>query len=432
MSATNNLSPTAQATLLLTSHFSKVNKQSEKPLTNIEWGRFALWLKENGFTPSDLLNDASNILQKWQDNKITQERINSLLQRGHCLALAVEKWQRAGLWVITRADPAYPKRLKSRLRNNAPAVLFGCGNKEILNLGGIAVVGSRKVGSSDLDYTKQLGIKAAKNDVTIISGGARGVDETVMLAAMNEGGNVVGVLANSLLQAATSNKWRKGLIDGNVVLVSTFYPEAGFNVGNAMARNRYIYCLSDATVVVHSAMKGGTISGAKENIKNNWVPLWVKPTEDNLAANSFLVKEGAHWCEVSVEQLDIFDLLKAQPLNTRKETDQYGRLLSLQQNDLFPAEVREFSASSSWKVEGNVATENETGTKKYNVSTDFYQIFISEMSEITIENPVSIDDIIKWTNLNKSQISIWLKKAVEKGVVQKFLRPVRYQFVNKG
>ncbi len=428
MKLANNLSSTAQATLLLTSYFSKPDKQAEKPLTNTEWGRFALWLKDNDLSPSDLLDDTTIILQKWQDKKITQERLNALLQRGHSLALAVEKWQRAGLWVITRADPAYPKRLKSRLRNNAPAVLFGCGNREILNLGGIAVVGSRKVDSSDLDYTSQLGIKAAKNELTIVSGGARGVDETAMLSAMNAGGNVVGVLANSLLQAATSNKWRKGLMEGNVVLVSTFYPEAGFNVGNAMARNRYIYCLSDATVVVHSGMKGGTITGAKENIKNNWVPLWIKPTEDNSAANSFLVKEGARWCAASVDQLDVFDLMKTQPSNTKQQEDLLSP--SLQQNDLFSDAVREPSAAfSTRKIEENVSTQDETDTKRNNVPADFYQLFISEVRNITIEKPASMDDIIKRTKLNKSQVTVWLKESVEKGIVKKLTRPVRYKLL---
>ena len=428
MKLASNLSPTAQATLLLSSYFSKPDKQAKKPLTNTEWGRFALWLKENDLSPSDLLDDTTIILQKWQDKKITQERLNALLQRGHSLALAVEKWQRAGLWVITRADPAYPKRLKSRLRNNAPAVLFGCGNREILNLGGIAVVGSRKVDSSDLDYTSQLGIKAAKNELAIVSGGARGVDETAMLAAMNAGGNVVGVLANSLLQAATSNKWRKGLMEGNVVLVSTFYPEAGFNVGNAMARNRYIYCLSDATVVVHSGMKGGTITGAKENIKNNWVPLWIKPTQDKSAANSFLVKEGARWCAASVDQLDVFDLMKTQPSYTKQQVDQQRELLSpsLQQSDFFSDGVCEPStAFSTEKTENDVSTQGEMVTKKNNIPTDFYQLFVFEMGLIAKE-AITFDAIIEITKLHKSQVTAWLKLAVDEGSIKKLTRPVRY------
>ena len=58
-------------------------------------------------------------------------------------ALAVDKWQRAGLWILTRGDADYPVRLKNRLRTDAPPVLFGCGNKALLQAEGMAIVGSR-------------------------------------------------------------------------------------------------------------------------------------------------------------------------------------------------------------------------------------------------------------------------------------------------
>ena len=123
------LSPTAQATLLLTSYFSKASGDDIKPLTNAEWGRFALWLKSKSITPADLLvSDPKPLLSGWSDSKVDSERIVRLLNRGHSLALAVEKWQRAGLWVVTRSDSEYPWRLKQRLKTDSPPVLFGCGN----------------------------------------------------------------------------------------------------------------------------------------------------------------------------------------------------------------------------------------------------------------------------------------------------------------
>ena len=117
-----NLSPTAQATLLLTCYFSKASNENAKPLTNAEWGRFALWLKEKSTSPADLLGaDPYALLSGWHDDRVSAERIMQLLNRGHSLALAVEKWQRAGLWVVTRSDPEYPKRLKQRLKTASPS-----------------------------------------------------------------------------------------------------------------------------------------------------------------------------------------------------------------------------------------------------------------------------------------------------------------------
>ena len=61
-----------------------------------------------------------------------------------------------------------------------------------------------------------------------MSGGARGVDETAMLASLEAEGTALGVLANDLLKAAISGKWRKYLKINQLVLVSTYYPEAHF------------------------------------------------------------------------------------------------------------------------------------------------------------------------------------------------------------
>lgn len=311
MNVTNLLSPTAQATLLLTSYFSKASSEAAKPLTNAEWGRFALWLKEKSTTPADLLAaDPKALLQGWHDTRISADRIIELLNRGHSLALAMEKWQRAGLWVVTRSDPEYPRRLKQRLKTDSPPVLFGCGNKALLNAGGLAVIGSRDASQSDLGFTEQVGAKAASEGVAIISGGARGVDEAAMLGAANQGGEVIGVMADSLLKAATSSKWRRGLMDGHAVLVSPFYPEAGFNAGNAMARNKYIYCLADSALVIHSGKKGGTLSGAEENLKKSWLPLWVKQTKDNDAANADLVAKGGLWLEADIHSFTIAGLVQ--------------------------------------------------------------------------------------------------------------------------
>ncbi|MDH5785918.1 MAG: DNA-protecting protein DprA [Chromatiales bacterium] len=409
-----NLSATAQATLLLTCYFSRASKEDAKPLTNLEWGRFAIWLKEKNTNPADLLvSKPQALLSGWHDTRITTDRILSLLSRGHSLALSIEKWQRAGLWVITRSDPEYPKRLKSRLKTNSPPVLFGCGNRELLNSGGIAVVGSRNACDEDLMFTRQLGAKAAAQGMAIVSGGARGVDEAAMLSAMEAGGGVIGVMADSLLKAATSAKWRAGLMNGNVVLVSPFYPEAGFNTGNAMARNKYIYCLADTSVVVHSGTKGGTLSGAQENLKEHWVPLWVKPTQDKNAANAMLVSKGGHWCDESLHEFDLTMLYAVSPIESS------GSELFSKANetlDLFSDKVQE-PATEFHDVESNQGED----------VVDFYGLFVRELARLAVE-PIELDELLEKTGLHKSQVTDWLNRSLDEGYVSKLNRPVRYQY----
>lgn len=309
-----NLSPNAQATLLLTSYLGQSSNDNAKPLSSAEWGRFAAWLKAKNSTPAELLStDPTLLLGGWHDARISAERVTALLSRGHSLALALERWQRAGLWVVTRSDPAYPWRLKQRLKTASPPVLFGCGNQALLNSGGLAVVGSRHASDEDLAFTRQLGEQAALSGVPLVSGGARGTDETAMLGAANRSGAVIGIMADGLLKAATSAKWRRALLGGNLMLISSFYPEAPFNAGNAMARNKYIYCLADSSLVIHAGATGGTLSGAQENLKQGWVPLWVKQTRDPAASNAALVTLGGSWCGSDIRDLQIPQLLITPP-----------------------------------------------------------------------------------------------------------------------
>ncbi|EHH2478724.1 DNA-protecting protein DprA [Vibrio vulnificus] len=439
-----NLSPIAQATLLLTSYFSKANTEDVKPLSNAEWGRFALWLKDKSITPADLLvSDPRPLLNGWRDTRVSIERIESLLSRGHSLALAVEKWQRAGLWLVTRSDPDYPKRLKLRLKNDSPPVLFGCGNKSLLNSGGLAVIGSRNASVADLAFTEQLGVKAASEGIAIVSGGARGVDEAAMQGAMLRGGSVIGVMADSLLKAATSAKWRKGLLENNVVLVSPFYPEAGFNAGNAMARNKYIYCMASSSLVIHSGKKGGTLNGAEENLKKGWVPLWVKPTNDTNAANADLVEKGGAWIESDLSMLQIASMLQPNKQNSLVSTPTQRNLFTTP--DL-PGIFDELETEE--KTENVTASDSMMGVKNDEVAqisekeqsedvnesiashpVDFYNIFLGELYRLA-SSPITLEELLEQTGLHKSQLNDWLKRASEECVVKKLSKPVRYQVIN--
>ena len=291
-----------QATMLLTATLGRSDRSGAKPLSIREWARFAVWLKDHELEPASLLKcDLPSVLSGWADGSITVPRLEELLGRGGALGLALERWQRAGLWVMTRSDPEYPRRLKERLGQESPPVLYGCGDRAILNRGGIAVVGSRDASEHGLAFTERLGSDAAGQDVAIVSGGARGVDQRAMLGALENDGVAVGVLADSLLRSATSAKYRKHVASGCLVLISPFNPEARFNVGNAMNRNRYVYCLSDAGVVIGSKTgKGGTWSGAIEDLEAGWVPLWVKRSLDAGSGNPELWPEAPDGCPKSL------------------------------------------------------------------------------------------------------------------------------------
>ena len=221
-----------------------------------------------------------------------------MLGRGFLLSQAIERWHSRAIWIVSRADQNYPGRLKSRLKDDAPAVIYGCGEPDLLETGGLAVVGSRQVDDSLIEYTMAVGRLAAAAGHTIVSGGARGIDQAAMRGAVEEGGTVIGVLADSLEKTALNREHRDLLVGGQLVLVSPYDPNAGFNVGNAMQRNKLIYALADAALVVNADLgKGGTWSGAVEQLdKFRHIPVFVRSTgEASAALEALRAKQAMLW-----------------------------------------------------------------------------------------------------------------------------------------
>ena len=146
------LSPNTQAILLLTAPLiAGHGKDSPDLLTPGEYKRIARYLREMQRQPADLLSpDADELLRGCQP-VIDESRLKRLLARGFLLSQAIERWQTRAIWVVSRADAEYPRRLKARLKNDTPPVLYGCGDAGILDTGGLAVVGSRHVDEALID-----------------------------------------------------------------------------------------------------------------------------------------------------------------------------------------------------------------------------------------------------------------------------------------
>jgi len=431
-----SISEQSQAVLLLTAWFNKPGKGEPKPLTPKEWGRFALWLKEQGLSPEVLLraSDVTATLSGWSDKTVDAHRIRSLLERAGALGIALEKWQRAGLWVMTRSDPDYPGRLKRRLKTDAPPVLFGSGTRQLLDQGGIAVVGSREASDEDLAFTTRLGESIALQGRTVVSGGARGVDEAAMLGALGRDGTAIGVLADSLLRASNSAKYRRALMDKNLVLVSPFNPEAGFDVGNAMARNKYIYSLSDAAIIVSASEgKGGTWSGAVEALKHAWVPTWVKAHPDPQSGNAALIRLGARWLkgDPSMDALASGGKgAQSSPATSAASISRPLDLMTPPPEGHAPegvAETVELYPVAEPEVTSSAASTQDTDAMPDLATMSLYDHFLSKFAIETRNEPLSAEALQEKLEVNKSQLADWLKRGMADGQIEKLMKPVRYQ-----
>jgi predicted Rossmann fold nucleotide-binding protein DprA/Smf involved in DNA uptake len=269
------LTPDTQATLLLTASLGK-GANSVAPLTPSEYNAVALALQAEGRRPAalldlelvELMSAVSDRLDARAAKTVHADRIGRLLERGGRLAQAMERWSSTGVWVLGRADPAYPTRYKQKLGRAAPSIIYGVGPRRSLELGGLAIIGSRDPDERSVETAESVGSWAAGAGVQVVSGAARGVDSIAMVSCAERGGCALGVVAESLLKLSTKREFRSHIVDRNLTLISSFDPEAKFSVGSAMARNRWIYALADrALVVACSEGSGGTWAGALEAIK---------------------------------------------------------------------------------------------------------------------------------------------------------------------
>ena len=217
-------------------------------------------------------------------------------------------------------------------------------------------------------------------------------------------------------------------MENRLVLISPFYPEAGFSAGNAMSRNQYIYCISDAAMVIHSGTRGGSWNGANENLKKSWVPLWVKPTNDQQAGNKALVESGGIFLETDIKDLDIKLLMtpEASAFKAQKTNDLFGN------NESEEAREEVIGSPLNCEQQPKTATPEEASQedvgRKEEQKNSFYQLFLEHLSQRHSNSPLTEDSIAEELLLHKSQVKLWLQQAVDDDVLSKSASPVRYQW----
>jgi predicted Rossmann fold nucleotide-binding protein DprA/Smf involved in DNA uptake len=259
------LTDDAKSVVALTTRLGSRDRPS---LTAQGWDRFSTALRDAGHTPASVFELKGSIADIPGVDEA--DRIESLLADASAATLEVDDLQSKGVWTLTIVDEGYPYHLKDSLGKDAPPVLFGVGEAALLGRRGIGIVGSRNVEEEGREVAESLAREAVKLGLPVVSGGARGVDQFSMNAAYSADGSVVGVLADSLLTRIRVSEMLSALDSGSTCLITQQVPSAGFSAGAAMSRNKVIYGLSIATIVVATDEdNGGTWAGATEALKKN-------------------------------------------------------------------------------------------------------------------------------------------------------------------
>ena len=408
--STTSVSPDSQVILLLCTQLALPRRVSNlRPLSRSEWNDVARAIATSRFKrPGALLGAADDSLTRDLDiEPALAERLSALLARGGQLAIELERLGTLGIWALTRADPLYPSRLKERLKGQAPPALFGAGPQDTLNHRGLAIVGSRDVDATGSTFATELGRLCARSGVSVFSGGARGVDRLAVDAALEQGGQALAVLADSLQDSLRRKELRNAVLSGRLTLMSASSPAARFTVAGAMGRNKVIYAVSSAAVVVSSAFEtGGTWAGAVEALRAGWVPLFVRDGEDVPEGNRELIQRGGR--AINLEELE-------------------SGLSSILEASAVPEQIAFARESSASYAAGQRAPASRADDGPDNGQTADGFLSLWPRLGAFLASPRTELEVAEAFHLETTQTKAWLQRAVDEGLVRTSGQPPRFE-----
>jgi DNA processing protein len=164
-------------------------------------------------------------------------------------------------------DENYPDRLKHCI--DGPVLLFSSGNIDLKNKKIISIVGTRQITSYGMEFCRKLIEDLAPLEPVIVSGFAYGVDIFAHQLAIEHNLQTIGVVAHGLNQIYPKNhKKYVAKVEQNGGFMTEFWSSANPEKENFVRRNRIVAGISEATIVIESADRGGSLITA--NIANDY------------------------------------------------------------------------------------------------------------------------------------------------------------------
>lgn len=252
------MNPREEGFLLLT---SQLGDPERKPLSVAQLRTLAARVRASDRQVADRELSAEDITALGYSREMAQ-RILSLLEDKELLDYYLYKGRRSGCVPLTRAGDRYPQRVRRYLGDDSPGCLWAKGDISLLDTPCIGLVGSRELWEENRCFAREAGLQAARQGYTLVSGNARGADKTAQEACLQEGGNVISVVADSL----EKHGWKE-----RVLYLSEECFDGAFSSQRALSRNRVIHCLGRTVLVAQCSLgSGGTWDGTLRNLKGCW------------------------------------------------------------------------------------------------------------------------------------------------------------------
>lgn len=232
------------------------------------------------------------------------------------LRVQAEELADKGIFAVMRGDPEYPKSLIQNSRSSAP-VIFWRGNSDLFQAEGVGMCGSRAVSDLGLKAAIACGEVVSRRGLSVISGYAKGVDTATHLAALRTGGCTVIVLAEGFNHFRVKKVFEGELDPARVLVLSQFPPSQPWLAHAAMARNKVIFGLGRALVVVEAGERGGTLAAGEGALRIGRPVFVLNFGEETPPGNRILLNQGG----VSVNSRErLGQILDVRPTVTATQT----------------------------------------------------------------------------------------------------------------
>ncbi|MCL8251358.1 DNA-protecting protein DprA [Aeromicrobium fastidiosum] len=198
---------------------------------------------------------------------------------------------RQGTDAVIFGQPRFPSPLISNGRPAAPVIFFR-GDFSLFDANGVGMCGSRTVSDLGMQAARACGEEVSARGLVVTSGYAKGVDTETHLASLRTGGRTVIVLAEGINHFRVKKNFKADFDPSRVLVVSQFPPNQPWGAYAAMDRNKLIFGLGKALVVIEAGDRGGTLAAGQGALKLGRPVFVLDFGRETPAGNRILLGEG--------------------------------------------------------------------------------------------------------------------------------------------
>lgn len=265
--------------------------------------------------------------------------------------------------VISILDDTYPLMLKEI--PDPPSILFISGDAPLVFPRNISIVGTRNHSEWGKTFTENIVADLKSYNVQIISGLASGIDTIAHVTAVDENIPTLAVLASGILNIypQKNSKLAQNIVNSGGALISEHLPRTFPDKQNFPLRNRIVAGISKFTLIIESALKGGSMITAKlaaaYNREVGAVP--GRPSDEKSAGCIDLIK--SQLAHLITESKDVASILGWEIKDQSKKSTQLKMYLGLLPHEMSIIEYLKKNSSDSCHIDELMLNLHFTSTE---------------------------------------------------------------------